>query len=364
MSDQNHSNNSWQKVANSAPKAVLLAVALIIFYRLLAVWEMIAIASLIALALRTILHGLQKIVKLRWLAVLLLIALIGGFLVFLALVIVPNLVQETEALLSTLPVYLDSLIALSQRWHQQVSFVPDLSQGLVQLRSFIYGIISTFPLLLRQTFGITLQAIATLILAIYITYEPDAIVRGFLRLIPYRHHRKIRTIIQATKVRIRGWLFGTGIAMLFLGLGATLGLWILGIPMCLPFGVIAGLFEFIPYFGSIVGTLLPALVALTISPLKFILVLVLFVVLNQVDAYIVQPLVMGRQVHLHPVMVIITFLIMGELLGLVGVLLAVPTAAVLVTLVDELVTKKPTQEAYDVHPSLPSQRTPNKLISK
>ncbi|HEY9675398.1 MAG TPA: AI-2E family transporter [Waterburya sp.] len=354
MSDQNNHHNQWQKLTNSAPKAVLLAAALIIFYRLLVVWEMIAIASLIALALRTILHGLQKIVKLRWLAVLLLIALIGGFLVFLALVIVPNLVQETETLLSTLPGYLDSLITLSQQWHQQVSFVPDLSQGLVQLRSFIYGIISTFPLLLRQTFGLTIQAIATLILAIYIAYEPDAVVRGFLRLVPHKHHRRIRKVIQATKVRIRGWLFGTAIAMLFLGVGATLGLWMLGIPMCLPFGVIAGLFEFIPYFGSIIGTLLPALVALTISPLKLIFVLVLFVVLNQVDAYIVQPLVMGRQVHLHPVMVIITFLIMGELLGFAGVILAVPTAAVVVTLVDEFMSKKPPQDSSGVYPPLPS----------
>jgi predicted PurR-regulated permease PerM len=76
--------------------------------------------------------------------------------------------------------------------------------------------------------------------------------------------------------------------------------------------------------------------------------------LNQVDAYIVQPLVMGRQVHLHPVMVIITFLIMGELLGFAGVILAVPTAAVVVTLVDEFMSKKPPQDSSGVYPPLPS----------
>ncbi len=89
--------------------------------------------------------------------------------------------------------------------------------------------------------------------------------------------------------------------MLFLGIGATIGLWALGIPLFLPFGIIAGLFEIIPYFGSIVGTFLPALVALTISPLKLGFVLVLFLVLNQLDAHIVQPIVMGKQVHLHTV---------------------------------------------------------------
>jgi predicted PurR-regulated permease PerM len=133
------------------------------------------------LALRTLLQGLQKIVKVRWLAVLLLIALIAGFLIFLALVIIPSLLKEARTLLSALPVYLDSLMTLSQKWHQQVSFVPNLSQVLVQLRSFIYQIIGSFPLVLQQAFGITLQAVGNLILGIYIAYYPDAIVRGLLR---------------------------------------------------------------------------------------------------------------------------------------------------------------------------------------
>ncbi|HEY9600012.1 MAG TPA: AI-2E family transporter [Allocoleopsis sp.] len=355
MSDFKSNNSQWQNLTNGAPRAVLLAAALFVIYRLLPVWEIIAVATLIGLALRTLLQGLQKIVKVRWLAVLLLIALIAGFLVFLALVIIPSLLKEAQTLLSALPVYLDSLIALSQKWHQQVSFVPDLSQGLVQLRSLISGIIGSFPLFLQQAFGITLQAAGTLILGIYIAYDPDAIVRGLLRLVPRKYHKRIRKSIQATKVRLRGWLFGTGIAMLFLGVGATLGLWALGVPLFLPFGIIAGIFEIIPYFGSIVGTFLPALVALAISPLKLIYVLGLFLALNQVDAHIVQPIVMGKQVHLHPVMIIITFLIMGELLGFIGVLLAVPTAAVIVTLVDEFTPKEPPREAHTVNSSLPSQ---------
>lgn len=355
MSDFKNNNSQWQNLTNGASKAVLLAAALIIIYRLLPVWEIIAVATLIGLTLRTLLHGLQKIVKLQWLAVLLLIALIAGFLGFLAVVIIPSLITEAQVLLSTLPVYLDSLIALSQTWHQQVSFVPDLSQGLVQLRSFIYGIIGSFPLLLQQAFGITLQVVGTLILGIYIAYDPDAIARGTLRLIPRKHHKKIRKTIKATKVRIRGWLFGTAIAMLFLGVGATIGLWALGIPLFFPFAIIAGIFEIIPYFGSIVGTFLPALVALTISPLKLVYVLVLFLVLNQVDAHIIQPLVMGKQVHLHPVMVVITFLVMGELLGFMGVLLAVPAAAVIVTMVDELTPKEPPNEEHTINHSLPSQ---------
>jgi len=349
MSNFRNNDSQWQKLTNGASRAVLLAAVLFVIYRLLPVWEIIAIAVLIGLTIRMLLQCLQKIVKLRWLAVLLLIALLGGFLVFLALVIVPSLVQETQTLLASLPTYLDSLISLSHRLHQRATFIPDLSQSLAQLRNYIYELLSSFPLLLQQTFGITIQAVATLFLGLYISYDPDAIVRGILQLVPDKYHPRIRKTIQATKLRIRGWLFGTIIAMLFLGVGATLGLWALGIPLFLPFGIIAGLFEVIPYFGSIVGTFLPALVALTISPVKLVLVLLLFLILNQVDAHLVQPLVMGKQVHLHPIMVIITFLIMGELLGFAGVILAVPFAAVIVTLVDEFAPKNTSDKEHKRH---------------
>lgn len=123
--------------------------------------------------------------------------------------------------------------------------------------------------------------------------------------------------------------------MLLIGGGAAIGLWLLKVPLFLSFGVIAGALAVIPYFGSIVGTLLPALVALTISPLKALFVLVLFLVLNQVEAHVIQPVIMGQRVKLNPVAVVVAFLAMGELFGFFGLLLAVPAAAVFATLIDE-----------------------------
>jgi predicted PurR-regulated permease PerM len=179
-------------------------------------------------------------------------------------------------------------------------------------------------------------------------YDPKSLVNGILRLIPRRHHQRLTRVLKACQVRLRGWIFGTGIAMIFLGAGAAIGLWILRIPSAFAFGIIAGLFEIIPYFGSIVGTFLPALVALSISPIKLVFVLILFLVLNQIDAHIVQPLVMGQQVNIHPVMVIVTFLVMGKLFGLIGVLLAVPAAAIIVTLIDEFAFKESEPEVPPV----------------
>lgn len=325
----------WYRLTHGAPLAVMLAASFYILYQLLPVLKLIAVAILVAVILRTLLRWIQKVVEQRWIAVLLLASLIGGFCIFLVAVVLPSLLEETQQLLVALPAYLNSLINLSIKLHNSFGFVPDLSQGLAQFRNLADRFLLSFPLLISQTFGATIELVATLILALYMAYDPSTLIAGIFRLVPRRHHQRFNRLLAATGVRLRGWIFGTGIAMLFLGLGTTIGLWALGIPLALSFGVIAGLLEIIPYFGSIAGTFLPALVALTLSPLKLLFVLILFLVLNQIDAHIVQPLVMGQQVNLHPVVVILTFLVMGKLLGFIGILLAVPAAAVLVTLIDE-----------------------------
>jgi predicted PurR-regulated permease PerM len=129
--------------------------------------------------------------------------------------------------------------------------------------------------------------------------------------------------------------------MLLVGGGAGLGLWIIGIPLAFSFGLLAGLLEIIPYFGPVAGALLPTLVAFTISPFKALLVVGLFVLLHLVDANIIQPQILGRHVRLHPVVVIVSFLFLGDLLGFVGLLLAMPVTAFLAALVDTFISKSP-----------------------
>lgn len=345
MSNFRRKNSGWSELTRGAPLAVFVATALLILYHLLPVLELIAVAILLALFFRTALRWLQKIVVIRWVAVMIMAGMIVGIGLFFALVMIPSLIEEAQNLARTLPNLLNFLIKDSRQIHKTFSFVPDLSQGLEQLKGPIEQIFRLFPGLLRSTFSLSLQALATVILALYMAYDPDALTRGVLRLSPRKQHRRIQRLLDAAKVRLRGWIYGTGMAILIIGIGAVIGLEILRVPLALSLGVLAGILEVIPYVGPIVGSLLPALVALSISPIKALLVLIFFLVLNQVDVHFIQPIVMSQRVGLHPVVVIIAFLFMGELRGLVGLLLAVPVAAVIVTLVDELTPAEPVVEA-------------------
>ncbi|MBP5973016.1 AI-2E family transporter [Brasilonema sp. CT11] len=344
MSSSRDRDSGWGRLSHGAPLAVFVAVVLYIMYMLLPVLELIALAALVALIFRTTLKWIEKIVRVPWIAVTILVGVVIAFGVFIALVVVPSLFEEAQTLSDALPNYVNSLKPLSARLHTQFSFIPDLSGGLDQLKGVLNQVLSFFPLLLRNTVEVSIETLATIILALYMAYNPNSLIQGLLRLAPRREHGRIKTILQDIEVRLEGWLLGTGLGMLIIGVGATIGLWILKIPLAVSFGILAGIIEVIPYFGSIVGTLLPALVALTISPIKALLVVIFFLILNQVDVHLIQPVIMGNRVGLHPVVVIVAFLCFGKLLGFVGLIIAVPAAAVLMTLIDDLVPKTAEQE--------------------
>ncbi|MEW6230265.1 MAG: AI-2E family transporter, partial [Bacillota bacterium] len=124
---------------------------------------------------------------------------------------------------------------------------------------------------------------------------------------------------------IRGQLLVSGIV----GVLISLGLSIIGVDFALVIGLLAGIFDIIPYFGPVIGAVPAIALALLKSPVLVIYVVVLFVVVNQIESAIVGPNILGEQIGLHPVAVIFAILAGGHLFGVTGVLLAVPVAAII-----------------------------------
>lgn len=178
MSGLHNNGTGWRQLFQGAPLAVLVAAALYILYQLLPVLKLIAIVLLIAVILRTVLRWMEKLVKVRWIAVVFLFSLIVGFLVFLASVVVPGVLEQAQILLLAIPTYLNNLIALSTNIHHNIAFFPDLSQGLTVVRNFTAQVLNSFPLLLQQAFSVTIEAVAMVILALYIAYDPHSLIEG------------------------------------------------------------------------------------------------------------------------------------------------------------------------------------------
>ena len=273
-----------------------------------------------------------------WLSAIVLLLGIGAFGAVVWLVMVPNLLREFRQLTAEGPGSLQSVANL----FRDLPLFSDASRFSEQLRGYLSGLLDSLPTLLYTTASALAAIVAVVFLAVYLAIDPGAYVSGVLRLVPKQRRRGVEDFIGRVGDRMRGWISGVAFVATFVGLGAGLGLWLLGVPLPLTLGLLAGLLNVVPFAGSVLGGALATLVAFTISPLKALEVAVLFVVLNQIEGNILQPQVMGRRVRISTAVVIVSFLVLGTLIGpIIGAFLAVPATVVVSVVLDELAEKRP-----------------------
>jgi predicted PurR-regulated permease PerM len=179
-----------------------------------------------------------------------------------------------------------------------------------------------------------IEGVSVLVMAIFLARHPTVYADGAVALVPPRRRSLARAILQDLNLTIRAWVLGQIIAMVLLAALTTLGLWALGMPYFLAFGVFAGVAAIVPFFGVLLSTILPALFALgAFGVTKALLVAALGVLVHIIEANFVAPVVMERQVNLPPVVTIAGVLIIGKLFGLGGLIIAVPILALVMILI-------------------------------
>jgi len=176
-------------------------------------------------------------------------------------------------------------------------------------------------------------------MALYMVSNPRPLVNGVLALFPLSRRGRVEEILMLIRERVSGWIIGQIAAMVLIFILTWIGLAALDVEYAFTFAVLTGFLEIVPFFGPILAAIPPTLAAFADSPTKALVVVVIYVAIHQIEAHIVSPMVMARSVQLHPVVVILAVLAMGDLLGFAGVVLAVPTAAVVTVLLDELYVK-------------------------
>jgi predicted PurR-regulated permease PerM len=175
-----------------------------------------------------------------------------------------------------------------------------------------------------------------LLLAVFFAAEPQLYRKGFLRLLPPERRSSVDDAFTAAGKALAGWLKGQGVSMLFVGVATGVGLALLGIPLALGLGFIAGLFTFVPFFGPIVSGLLAVLLAFAEGPQKALYVALLMLLIEQVQDNVLMPFVQRWAVALPPVLALISFLVFAALFGPAGMLFATPLMVVLMALVKKL----------------------------
>lgn len=215
-----------------------------------------------------------------------------------------------------------------RRLLEQAPDVADLAQR-GNLLARVTGIFSS-------TFNVLANIVLVVFIGFYLAVAPGLYTSGVARLFPRSRRARIREVLQTVGETLGRWLVGRALLMFTNGLLTTVGLWLLGIPMAITLGIIAGLLNFVPNIGPIIAGIPAVLIGWTLGPMPALYVFLLYLALQSADGYIFTPLVQQRTVALAPALTISAQLLFGVLAGAMGVFLATPLTAVAVVLVQKL----------------------------
>jgi len=275
----------------------------------------------------------------RWLAILIIYATVIGAIVTVGSLIIPPLVDQAEELWRNLP----DRIAQAQSWLVRVGILrAPITLGEAVRQAPATGGATAFNTIfgaLRNVVGGLFGVITLLLLTFYMLVESREIFSFLVRLFPRHQRARVAIVSNTVTQKVSAWLGGQMVLSLIIGLTSAIGLWIMGVPYFYVLALISAVGELIPMVGPILAAIPAILVAASVSPGLAIGVAIFFILQQQLENTILVPKIMGRQVGLSAVTVIIALGIGGQLLGIVGAILSVPTAAIVQVLFDELVAR-------------------------
>lgn len=262
------------------------------------------------------------------------LSVIGGVLAL----VIPTFVDQGGEFVDNVPRYVEDLRrqvdrAAGEEDSQVGTNVQEYVQKYTDHPEKLIGPLASIGLGLA---GALATFVLMLITAYYMAVNPWPLVESAVRLVPPARRPRAFHILQRLRQSWVGWLKGVVLDMFISGTLLYLGLRLVGLDFALVFAVMSALLVVIPYFGAVVGGIPPVLFAFADSPGKALLVFAVYVAVQQIEGNVIIPLVMSRNVKIHPAVIAIGVVLVGQVFGLFGLFVAVPMLSLLVIAVEEL----------------------------
>ena len=268
------------------------------------------------------------------LGLLLGLAVLGGALAL----IIPPFVQQFQAFVDEVPrIFAELQARVSEATGARPSEVGE------RIQNYLQGFVDKPVRLVGPAASVGLGVagvLATMVLivmaAFYIAVRPQPLLDAIIELFPQHRQAEVLGVMEDIRQAWFGWLKGVGVDMVISGLLLYVGLRLVDLDYAIVFATLTALLVVIPYIGSIVSALPPLLLALADSPTKALLVLGVYIAVQQIEGNVLVPLVMSRAVSLHPAFILGGVVLVGRLVGFIGLFVAVPILSAIVILVREL----------------------------
>ncbi len=299
------------------------------------------------------------------------VAVLAGLLWLFGLALVPAVETQSRQFAEAFPTLLDEALTLANQAQSFFGLGTQIGLNPENLSTVGQEFLTGSTVSTAAGVGLTVATALSLglvvfISTIYLVIRPAPWVDGFVSLFPAEWRPRTREVLDAMYHTVQRWFLGQLTAMTFIAVFWAISLYIIGVPFALLLGIFSGLVSFVPYVGALISVVVPMLLALISDPFTVVWVILAFVIIQQIEGNILQPIVMSRAVDLHPALVVFALLVMGTLFGLVGVFLAVPLVAALQVLVRELWVQRMDQIGTDPDPPSrePQRRTLPRPISR
>ncbi len=300
-------------------------------------------AVVLATALNQLVLQLQKLrIKRSW-AVLLSIFILLAFFIGFFWLIVPPFTAQFRDLIALLPTGIsriqDWINYLENRFGGEYLDLPNINNLVQQIQPFAMELFERSVNLLTTSITASLEFLFVVILTLMLLADPQPYRKSFIRLFPSFYRKRVDEILSRCATALGSWTVGALIEMVFIAALSGIGLWILQVPLALAHAALAGLLNFIPNIGPTLSVVFPMAIALLDQPWKAGVVLILYIVIQNIESYWLTPTIMAKQVALLPAVTLTAQIFFASFFGALGLLMAIPLAVIAKTWLEEVLFK-------------------------
>ena len=270
------------------------------------------------------------------LAIIIVFGIIIALLILTIFFLIPSVINQLNILYKEIPNFIENYQNLILSIKPQLSKFIDpanveilLKENLSELQRGVLGFSQSIIIYLSNIVSSITFGIVIIPLILFYLMRDIVVFKENLYIFVSRENKKeFKEALEEIDHIISGFIRGRIIVCFIVGTLIGIGLYFLNLKFALIIGIVSGVFNFVPYLGPIVGVILALIFALGSSWWTLLMILILFVLVNQLEAIYLNPNILGKGLGLHPLTVILSILICGQLLGILGVLVAVPLAAI------------------------------------
>ncbi|PSO80544.1 MAG: AI-2E family transporter [Cyanobacteria bacterium QS_4_48_99] len=373
---------SERRVAISTHNLLLIGATVllvVLLWQLRSLLVVLMISVVLASALAPMINNAQKLGIPRLLAVMIVYLVLIAGLTGAGLLIGPTVVEQIQRLSQRLPGYLETLRSLAQNLALRLGLSEpgalDQLNRLFDIQAVTTWAFRSSEQLLVRSYGVTrgiIGGVFSVILAVllsgYMLSGSQRLIRGIVSLFPKPWDERFAAQVQPFGQRMGGYIQGRVLVSAILGVAISIGLRALGLSeFALSLGVIAGLTNLIPFFGPVLGSIPALIVAIAQGGGWTVLwVLLLFAIIQNVETYVLDPLLVGNSVRVHPLYQLLAVLGGAQVLGLIGALIVPPWVAGTAVVVDNLYVqpKKQREQQASAIASGSEEETPSAISVK